>query len=101
MNFKEIHNCVQYSHGDIEVRLEVTDKAIISFKNPVKPTASVDITRLFDRFYTGDKARNTGTGLGLSIVRLLAEQMNGSTSASLQDGVLDIRVELPLYVNSP
>lgn len=91
-----IRNCVQHSNGDIVVSLLATDKAILSFKNPVKKASVIDIHRLFDRFYTADKARSTGTGLGLSIVRLLAEKMGGSTSASLQNGFLEIRVELPL-----
>lgn len=91
-----IRNCVQHSNGDIEVSLLATDKAILSFKNPIKPASVLEINRLFDRFYTGDKARSHSTGLGLSIVRLLAEQMGGITGASLQDGFLEIRVELPL-----
>ncbi|MGM1045698.1 MAG: sensor histidine kinase [Bacillota bacterium] len=91
-----IRNCVQHSNGDIKVSLLATDKAILSFKNPMKNTSVIDINRLFDRFYTGDKARSNSTGLGLSIVRLLAEQMGGSTAAFLQDGFLEIRVELPL-----
>jgi signal transduction histidine kinase len=96
-----IRNCVQHARGDIEIEvsLPVTGKAILSFKNSVRNGASMDANRLFDRFYTGDKARTAGTGLGLSIVRLLAEQMGGSTSASLQGGFLDIRVELPVYIN--
>lgn len=91
-----IRNCVQHSNGDIEVILSATDKAILSFKNPVKNASIINTNRLFDRFYTGDKARSNSTGLGLSIVRLLAEKMGGNTYASLQDGFLEIRVELPL-----
>ncbi|WP_410512863.1 HAMP domain-containing sensor histidine kinase [Paenibacillus sp. BR2-3] len=91
-----IRNCVQYSHGDIEVKLLAADKAVLSFKNPVKNASVIDVKRLFDRFYTGDQARSNSTGLGLSIVRLLAEQMGGNTSASIQGGFLEIRVELPL-----
>lgn len=91
-----IRNCVQHSHGDIEVRLLATDKAVLLFKNKIKDASVMDIKRLFDRFYTGDKSRSNSSGLGLSIVRLLAEQMGGSAGASLQDGFLEIRVELPL-----
>jgi signal transduction histidine kinase len=36
----------------------------------------IDVDRIFDRFYTGDKDRSKSTGLGLSIVGLLAEQQN-------------------------
>ncbi|MGZ9585859.1 sensor histidine kinase [Paenibacillus marinisediminis] len=91
-----IRNCVQHSSGDIKVRLLAADKAVISFCNPVKHASAIDVKRLFDRFYTGDTSRKSSTGLGLSIIRLLAEQMGGSTSASLQDGFLEICVEFPL-----
>lgn len=91
-----IRNCVEHSDGDIEVQVLAEKNAIISFKNSVKNDCGIDVKHIFDRFYTADKARSRTTGLGLSIVRLLAEQMGGSTSALLQDGVLDIRVDLPI-----
>lgn len=56
------------------------------------------VERLFERFYTADKARNS-TGLGLSIVKLLTEQMEGKTGAILKENKLEILVELPLYKN--
>lgn len=94
-----ICNCVQHSNGDIAVRLLVMENAVISFRNSVKSTSEIDVECLFDRFYTGDKARSNTTGLGLSIVRLLAEQMGGSAGAELQNGLLDIQVRLPLFKN--
>lgn len=92
-----IHNCVQHSNGDIEVRLLVIGNAVISFKNPVKNTSEIKVEWLFERFYTGDKARSNNTGLGLSIVRLFAEQMGGSTGAALKNGLLEVQVRLPLF----
>lgn len=91
-----IRNCAAYSNGDITVRIMAEKYAIISFENPVKNPSEIDVNRLFDRFYTGDKARSNSTGLGLSIVRLLTEQMGGSIGASLKDDMLEICVELPL-----
>lgn len=91
-----IRNCVEHSEGNIEIEVLAEKNAIISFKNIVRNDSEIDTNHIFDRFYTADKARSKTTGLGLSIVRLLAEQMGGSTSALLQDGVLDIRVELPI-----
>jgi len=92
-----IHNCVQHARGGFKISLQATNKATLSFQNPVEH--DIDINRLFDRFYTGDKARSASTGLGLSIVKLLAEQLNSQVSASLQDGNLEINVDFPLYVN--
>jgi signal transduction histidine kinase len=91
-----IRNGVQHADGDIEVRILAAQAAVISFRNPVRNAPEIDADQLFDRFYSADRARGKSTGLGLSIVRLLAEQMGGSTGASLQDGLLEIRVMLPL-----
>ncbi len=93
-----IRNCVAHSVGDIRVRVSASDKGIVTFENPVKNAAEIDIRRIFERFYTVDKARSkASTGLGLSIVKLLTEQMGGSVGASLIGNHLVIRVELPLY----
>jgi signal transduction histidine kinase len=94
-----IRNCIQHSDGIIEVRLLMEEKAIISFKNPINNSSKIDEEQLFDRFYTGDKARSKSTGLGLAIVKLLAEQMGGGAHAIIQNNNLDIRVSLPLYKN--
>lgn len=91
-----IRNCLTHSAGDINVNISSATIATISFKNPVKNTSEIDVKRIFDRFYTADKARSKSTGLGLSIVKLLAERMGGSTNASMRDGVIEITVELPL-----
>nr|WP_026884523.1 HAMP domain-containing sensor histidine kinase [Clostridium akagii] len=94
-----IRNCVQHCNCDVDVRLMSMENAVISFSNPVKNASEIDVNRIFDRFYTADKTRSSNTGLGLSIVKLLAKQMGGSVGASLQDGLLDIRVRLQLLEN--
>lgn len=91
-----IRNCVQHAAEKIEVSLRANaGSLVISFKNPVKNAAAIEVNRLFERFYTGDKARNGSTGLGLHIVRLLAEQLGGRTGAALENRELEIWVELP------
>jgi len=92
-----MRNCVEHSDSPIEVRLIAEKNVVISFSNFVKSPSEIDVNKLFDRFYTTDKARNKNTGLGLSIIKLLAEQMGGSASASLQDRLLEIKIELPHY----
>lgn len=92
-----IRNCAEHSDSSIEVAILNKENAVISFKNYVRNASEIDVKQLFNRFYTSDKARSKTTGLGLSIVKLLAEQMGGSTGASLEDGVLEIRVELPKW----
>ncbi|WP_373285827.1 sensor histidine kinase [Paenibacillus segetis] len=91
-----IRNGITHSAGDIEVNLSAKQNAVLTFKNPVNNNADIEVTRLFERFYTADTARRNSTGLGLSIVKLLTEQMGGNTNATLQGNMLEIRVELPL-----
>ena len=91
-----IRNCAQHSDSDIEVGILVRENAVMFFRNLVKNPSEIDIDQLFDRFYTTDKARGRTSGLGLSIVKLLTEQMGGSTDAWLQDRHLEIRVGLHL-----
>ncbi|MGL4107440.1 sensor histidine kinase [Clostridium sp. LP20] len=89
-----ISNCLKHSQGDVKVKLIAENKTIISFQNPIKNSSNIDPSKLFDRFYTGDKARSNSTGLGLSIVKLLAEKMGGSAEAYVKGDILDIRVKL-------
>lgn len=96
-------NAVCYSDGEIKIQLCQTKehKAIFSIENKVVNEEDIDIDRLFDRFYTGDKSRqNESTGLGLAVVKLLVEKLDGQISAALQAGVLSIKIIL-LSCNEP
>lgn len=91
-----IRNCIAHSAGDVVVGLSTSNNAVILFENQVNNDAEIDVKRIFDRFYTGDRARSKNTGLGLSIVKLLAEQMGGAVAAEFQGNKIIIKVELPL-----
>lgn len=95
-----IRNCAAYADGNIIVDILTDQNAVILFRNPIKHSLDIDTARLFDRYYAADNRGGKSTGLGLSIVKLLAEQQGGSASASIQDGFFEIKIELPLYVNS-
>lgn len=86
-----INNTVKYSDGDLTVRLSAN--GTITFSNHASKLTSVQVDKLFDRFYTVEAARNS-TGLGLSIARTLIEQMGGTISASLENWVLSIVIRL-------
>ena len=84
-----LNNAVKYSDGDLEITLSETGEII--FSNTAKALSTVQVERLFDRFYTVETARRS-TGLGLSIARTLVERMGGSISAEYKEDTLYIRL---------
>lgn len=85
-----ISNAVKYSDGDFSVKM--TDECII-FSNKAKELSSVDVGRLFDRFFTLNTARQS-TGLGLSIAKILTEKMGGEIAAEYKNGSIYITLTL-------
>lgn len=82
-----ISNAVKYSNGDFSVTM--TNTGEITFSNTASELSSVDVGKLFDRFYTVDSARKS-TGLGLSIAKLLTERMDGCIAADYRNNILSI-----------
>ena len=86
-----ISNALKYSDGDLNVTL--SENGTISFSNTASSLSSVDVNKLFDKFYTVDDSRKS-TGLGLSIAKMLAEQMGGNLIASFSNSRLTITLFL-------
>ena len=84
-----LSNAARYSDGDLTVILSADGR--IQFSNHAAKLSSVDVEKLFDRFYTVESARNS-TGIGLSIARLLTEKMGGDITAEYKDGQLYIQI---------
>ena len=87
-----INNAIRYSDGDFEVHLEENGK--ITFSNTANKLTTVEVGKLFDRFYTVDTARKS-TGLGLAIAKTLVEKMNGKIEANIKNKKLIIDICFP------
>ena len=88
-----IGNAIKYSHGGLDITL--TGDGQITFSNTASQLTEVQVSRLFDRFYTVESARKS-TGLGLSIAKVLVEQMDGTISANYNHNTLSISIYLPV-----
>lgn len=84
-----LSNAVKYSGGDLAAAL--TEDGTITFTNTAPQLSSVDVQRLFNRFYTVETAGRS-TGLGLAIAKHLTEEMGGSIAAEYKNGKLSIRI---------
>lgn len=84
-----LQNASRYAASKLALSAEATDeRLILCFTNDSHTLALDDVPRLFERFYTPDDSRHQGsTGLGLTVARALAEEMQGTLTASAeQDG---------------
>ena len=86
-----LNNAIKYSDGDLEITL--SDEGAVTFANTARGLNSVQVERLFARFYTVEAAGNS-TGLGLSIVKTLVERSGGSVEAEYSEDRLIITVVL-------
>ena len=84
-----LSNAARYSDGDLTISLSADGR--IQFSNHSAKLSSVEVEKLFERFYTVETARNS-TGIGLSIARLLTERMRGDITAEYKDGQLYIQI---------
>ncbi|KOA90672.1 histidine kinase [Clostridium botulinum] len=75
-----LSNAIRYTKDNLNIYLSVENKIVVlRISNNVNDLGSLDVEKIFHRFYMADKNRlGKGTGLGLSIVRSLIEKMNGS-----------------------
>ncbi|MGE4277753.1 MAG: sensor histidine kinase [Lawsonibacter sp.] len=86
-----LDNAVKYAAegGPIRLTLEPAKKgAVMRVFNSCQGLDSVELDKLFDRFYRADKSRSKqtgGFGVGLSIARSIAEAHKGSIRAECPD----------------
>lgn len=85
-----LSNAAKYSDGDLFVTL--SEDGVIIIKNTAKGLDEVQVSRMFDRFYTVSNDRES-TGIGLSIAKYLTEEMGGSISATYVDDMISISLK--------
>lgn len=94
-------NALKYSDGGgtISVSLKCADgKVRLSVTNPAAELRERDLGVLFERFYRGDKSRNSeiaGHGIGLSIASAVVSAHKGKISASRNANLVTFSVTLP------
>lgn len=67
----------------------------VTFANRLVDSAPADTSRMFERFYRGDKTQANGSaGLGLTIVSELAHALGASVEATVMGSTLSITVTL-------
>ena len=86
-----LSNSLRHASGDVTVTIR--DEGILTVSNQVANPCEIDIDRIFERFYTSDKARTVSSGLGLSIAKLLADKMNVLISARLHSDSLELSLQ--------
>ena len=98
-----LQNAVKFSEAGsrIDVRVCMTDRAVIEISDHGIGMDEETISRIFDRFYQADGSRSReGVGLGLCLVKRILDMMHGTikVSSTLGEGST-FRVMLPLDPN--
>ena len=94
-----LDNAVKYCDEGGIIRAELSQKKhlTLTVKNSCSNVDSIQLDRLFDRFYREDTARTAGSGfgIGLSIARSITEHHKGSIKAvKADDGIIGFTVKL-------
>lgn len=86
-----ISNAAKYSDGDLEITLSKNGE--IRFTNSAENLSEIQVSKMFDRFYTVNEARHS-TGLGLSIAKSLISKIGGEIKAEYDSKKLSIVVKV-------
>ncbi|MGE7933916.1 sensor histidine kinase [Viridibacillus arvi] len=91
-------NAIQYSVKPslIKIHLQIVGiKAVFTISNQTENLQVQDVSKLFERFYRGDKARKEdgGSGIGLAITKRIIELHCGTIEADYKEGWLTFTIE--------
>ena len=91
-----ISNALKHGEGDLSISVNINDEIRIRFENNLSDP-NVDISHIFDEFYTTDISRTKGnTGLGLAIAKQFTEMLGGSVFAENANGVFELTLSFPI-----
>ena len=83
-------NAIKYCDqgGEITVMLHRGRHPVLTVENTYEAVDTLELDRLFDRFYRADKARTFkgGYGIGLSMAKAITEKHKGTVTAYKKDG---------------
>jgi len=102
-----MQNAIRYTPEDTWIRFRLSRQGgygVFEIHNNGPQLSEEAMSRLFERFYRAEKARDRtsgGTGLGLAIARQLAEAHGGNLAGSNHpDGGVVFTLAFPLYTTS-
>ena len=93
-----VKNALEHGTNRLGLKLEKREeKLYFCCYNDKKEGEIIEVEKIFECFYKGDKARtSTSTGLGLAIAKGLVDRLHGDIRASVEDGLFRIEIEIPL-----
>ncbi len=91
-------NALRHAKGSLTIRLAKDGNTVVmTFSNPAPDMLPEDAGRVFERFYSANRARDReSTGLGLAIVKALTERMGCITGARWDNGIFTLEIRWPL-----
>lgn len=89
-----IGNMIKHGGKFISINLKEEENFIVTeFINSVDHSEEIQVNKIFDRFYIGDKSRTkNNTGLGLAITKTFVEKLGHNIRAKLDNDKLYIEV---------
>ncbi len=94
--FNIIKNALVHGKEKIVIQMKESKESIeFVFRNKSRETIPENVEEVFERFYSGDKSRNTqSSGLGLSIAKEMVEDIGGAIWAFSEGEYFGIGIKL-------
>lgn len=93
-----IQNALKYANKKFILRQSITKNYCrLQFINDTEGLTEDELSKIFERFYTGDQSRNNqSTGLGLTITKALTQKMKGQIEAKIERNQFILELTWPI-----